>query len=89
MLAIVISRNAGDGCQLLYFSEMLATNVRNCKFQKCWRWMLAIRMFTNAGDECYQLDLEMLATNSSNYDFQKHWRYMLAIIVFGNAGDKC
>ena len=42
--------------------------------------MLAIIMFRNVGDKCYQLEHpEMMTTNVSNYNFQKCWRYMLAI----------
>ena len=50
--------------------------------------MLAIIMFINVGDKCYQLELpEMLVTNVSNYNFQKCWRQMLAIIIPGIAGN--
>ena len=42
---------------------MLATNDRNYDFQKCQRCLLAIRIFRNAGDKCYQLECsELLAT---------------------------
>ena len=37
MLAIIISRNAGDIFQQLGIPEILAINVGNYNFLKCWR----------------------------------------------------
>ena len=69
---------------------MLARNVSNYNFQKCRRRMLAIIIFKNAGDKCYQLEIpEMLATTVSKYSVKKCWRDMLAIIISRNAGEKC
>ena len=51
MLAIINFRIAGDKGYQLESPEMLATNASNYKFQKCWRFILAIIMFRNAGDK--------------------------------------
>ena len=46
---------------------MLATNLSKYNVQKCWRCMLAIIIFRDAGDKCYQFENpEMLATKVSN-----------------------
>ena len=50
MLTVIVSRNAGDSVKHLRTPAILATSVINYNFQKCWRRMLTIRMFGNAGD---------------------------------------
>ena len=67
MLAIQISRNAGDKCKQLQCSELLATNVGNHKFQKCWRQMLAIIAVRNAGSYNFR--------NADNYSYNSDHNY--------------
>ena len=73
-LAITIFRNTSNEWQLLYFPEMLASNVNNYRIHKCWRQMLVIIIFRNVGKyngSSFFLKykqsycLEMLATNDS------------------------
>ena len=52
MLATIMLCNVGDACKLSQFSEMLAPVFTNQQVQKCWRQMLAIEIFRNAGDIC-------------------------------------
>ena len=61
MAAILIFRNSGDKSYPLENQEMLATNVSNNKFEKCWlymfanktnwRYMFANTIFRNVGDK--------------------------------------
>ena len=53
MSAIRTFRISGDKCYQLENLEMLATNVSKYNFLKCWRQILKIRMFGNAGDKNY------------------------------------
>ena len=51
--------------------------------------MLAIMVFGNAGDKCWQSYFpEMPAINNSYYNFQKCWRHILPNRKLRNAGDK-
>ena len=89
MIATMISRNTGDNCQQLYFSEIPAMNISYYNFQKRGE-MLTIRKSRNVGDKCQQLWFsEMLTIDVNNHNLQKLWRQRLAIIFFRNDDDRC
>ena len=46
------AQKADAKCYQLENPDMLATNVINNKFQKYWRYMLAIIIFRDGGDKC-------------------------------------
>ena len=81
LLTIILFRIAGDKCEHLEFSEMLAANIINANFQKYWRQTLA--------SICFFYYPELLSKHVSSYHFQKCWPQMLAIVNFRNTGDKC
>ena len=53
MLAIITYKSADNKCYQLENPEILATDVSNYNFQKCWRDMLANIIFSNADDNNY------------------------------------
>ena len=53
MLTIIFSEMLATNVSNSSFSEMLAIDVSKYNFQKCWRRMLTITMFRNAGDHKY------------------------------------